>query len=109
MKKSTIFFAACFMATSMSAQFAEFDATFDLQHADIVAADIDNDGDLDIITSGEGGGAVKNAIFINNAGTYDTDNQYLLGFYAHQAGDYRCYYSKANGETFALDLTIPIT
>lgn len=30
----------------------------------------------------------------------DTNNQYLLGFYAHQAGDYRTIYSKANGETF---------
>lgn len=85
MKKSTIFFAACFMATSMSAQFAEFDATFDLQHADIVAADIDNDGDLDIITSGEGGGAIKNAIFINNAGTYTlqgTENVITPGHFA---------------------------
>ena len=39
------------MATTMNAQFTDFDATFDLQHADIVAADIDNDGDLDIITN----------------------------------------------------------
>ena len=85
MKKSTIFFAVCFMATTMNAQFTDFDATFDLQHADIVAADIDNDGDLDIITSGEGGGVVKNAIFINNAGTYTlqgTENVITPGHFA---------------------------
>jgi hypothetical protein len=70
MKKSTLFLAGLFAVTTASAQFLQFDATFDLQHNDIVAADIDNDGDLDIIVSGEGGGAVKNAIFINNAGTY---------------------------------------
>ena len=70
MKKSTLFFAGLFAVSTASAQFVQFDETFDLQHDDIVAADIDNDGDLDIIVSGEGGGAVKNAIFINNAGTY---------------------------------------
>ena len=30
----------------------------------------------------------------------DTNSQYLLDFYAHQAGDYRTIYSKAKGETF---------
>jgi len=71
MKKFTLFFVAIFMAFSMKAQFAQFDATFDTQHADIVTADIDNDGDLDIIVSGETGGpVVRNAIFINNSGAY---------------------------------------
>ena len=74
MKKFTLFFVAIFMTFSMKAQFAQFDATFDTQHADIVTADIDNDGDLDIIVSGEVVVAdvpiVKNAIFINNSGTY---------------------------------------
>lgn len=70
MKKSTLFFAAMFAFITANAQFTEFDATFDLQHADIVAVDIDNDGDLDIIVSGEGGGVAKSAIFINNGGTY---------------------------------------
>lgn len=70
MKKSTLFFAAMFAFITANAQFTEFDATFDLQHADIVAVDIDNDGDLDIIVSGITGQSVKNAIFINNGGTY---------------------------------------
>ena len=35
------------------------------------------------------------------AGAFDdTNSQQLLGFYAHQAGDYRCIYSKAKAETF---------
>ena len=76
MKKFTLFFMTFFMVISMKAQFVEFDATFNPQHSDIVTADIDNDGDLDIIVSGEGdkaGGGMeaKNAIFINNGdGTY---------------------------------------
>lgn len=71
MKKCILFSVACFLTTVASAQFTMFDAAFDAQHADIVTADIDNDGDYDIIVSGEvGGPIVKNAIFINNAGTY---------------------------------------
>jgi len=71
MKKCILFTAACFATTMASAQFAQFDATFETQHADIVTADIDNDGDFDIVVSGEiGGPTVKSAIFLNNAGTY---------------------------------------
>lgn len=70
MKKCILFSVACFFSLIASAQFTMFDAAFDVQHADIVTADIDNDGDLDIIVSGEvGGPTVKNAIFINNAGS----------------------------------------
>ena len=86
MKKFTLFFVAFFMAISMKAQFVEFDATFDTQHADIVTADIDNDGDLDIIVSGEvGGPIVRSAIFINNGGTYvlqGTENVIVPGHFA---------------------------
>jgi hypothetical protein len=86
MKKFTLFFVAIFMAFSMKAQFAQFDATFDTQHADIVTADIDNDGDLDIIVSGETGGpVVRNAIFINNSGAYTlqgTENVITPGHFA---------------------------
>ena len=86
MKKFTLFFVAIFMAFSMKAQFAQFDATFDAQHADIVTADIDNDGDLDIIVSGEiGGPVVRNAIFINTSGTYTlqgTENVITPGHFA---------------------------
>ena len=71
MKKCILFTLACFVSAIASAQFTMFDAAFEVQHADIVTADIDNDGDLDIIVSGEIGGPIaKNAIFINNAGTY---------------------------------------
>lgn len=86
MRKFTLFFMALFMVVSMKAQFAQFDATFDTQAADIVAADIDNDGDLDIIVSGEVGGPIaKNAIFINNGGTYalqGTENVITPGHFA---------------------------
>jgi len=85
-----------FFAISVAnAQFAQFDATFDMQHGDVVAADIDNDGDFDIIVSGETGGnpkTVKNAIFINNAGTYTlqgTDNVITPGHFADiKIGDF---------------------
>ena len=86
MRKFTLFFMALFMVISMKAQFAQFDATFDTQAADIVTADIDNDGDLDIIVSGEVGGPIaKNAIFINNGGTYalqGTENVITPGHFA---------------------------
>lgn len=70
MKKITFFFAACFVVMTANAQFAEFDASFNMQHGDIVAVDVDNDGDLDIVVSGRTGSTPKSAIFINNAGTY---------------------------------------
>jgi len=58
-----------------------------MQQGDVVAADIDNDGDLDIIVSGETGNpvTVKNAVFINNAGTYTlqgTENVITPGHFA---------------------------
>ena len=85
MKKTTLFFAGCFVAMSMNAQFAQFDETFDMQQGDIVAVDIDNDGDLDIVVSGTIGGDAKSAIFINNGGSYTlqgSENVIIPGHFA---------------------------
>ena len=57
------------------AQYHHFDAALGLQHADVTTADIDNDGDLDIISSGvtkEGTVTVaKSFVYINNNGAYE--------------------------------------
>lgn len=59
---------------SLSAQFVQFNTANGMQHADIVAADIDHDGDLDIIVSGvttENNLQVpKSMIYINNNGVF---------------------------------------
>lgn len=59
----------------VKAQYSHFDASAGMQHADITTADIDNDGDLDIIASGEvteGGVLVaKSVIYVNNNGAYE--------------------------------------
>lgn len=58
-----------------NAQYSHFDAALGLQHADITTADIDNDGDLDIIASGvasEGSTLVpRSYIYTNNNGAYE--------------------------------------
>lgn len=59
----------------VAAQYSHFDASLGLQHGDITTADIDNDGDLDIIVSGvntESGVQVpKSYIYMNNGGAYE--------------------------------------
>jgi len=59
----------------VSAQFSHFDASAGMQHADITTADIDNDGDLDIIASGvvteNSVEVAKSVIYINNNGAYE--------------------------------------
>ncbi len=86
MKKLILFSVACLAFSMANAQYVDFDAAFNAQHADIVAVDIDNDGDLDIVVSGEiGGPLAKNAIFINNAGSYTlqgTENVITPGHFA---------------------------
>jgi hypothetical protein len=55
----------------MQAQFVDFGESYDIQKGDFAVGDIDNDGDLDIIFSGENnGGAEKGAILINNNGIF---------------------------------------
>lgn len=67
------------------AQYSHFDAALGLQHADITAADIDNDGDLDIVASGvvpEGTSQVsKSYIYMNNNGTYQLQGTSGAGYY----------------------------
>jgi hypothetical protein len=53
---------------SLQAQFVEFGTDYDIQRGDFAVADIDSDGDLDIIFSGENNGdplLEKGAILIN--------------------------------------------
>ncbi|MDR2804285.1 MAG: FG-GAP-like repeat-containing protein, partial [Dysgonamonadaceae bacterium] len=58
--------------TSLQAQFIDFGISYDIQKGDFAVADIDNDGDLDVVFSGENnGGAERGAILINDgAGNY---------------------------------------
>ncbi|HLP05552.1 MAG TPA: VCBS repeat-containing protein, partial [Paludibacter sp.] len=72
MKKNILFAAFCFLAGTANAQFTFFDPNLNIQFADIVAVDIDNDGDLDVVASGETrtSPAPASAIFINNGGTF---------------------------------------
>ncbi|MDP4240152.1 MAG: VCBS repeat-containing protein, partial [Bacteroidota bacterium] len=78
MKKTTLFVAIFAIAmTAKSQQFVPFSPDFHVRHADIVAADINNDGNLDIIVSGEAqqGDPIQSAIFINNGNnTYTLQN-----------------------------------
>jgi hypothetical protein len=76
MKKTMLFVAVFAIAiTAKSQQFVPFSSTFHVRHADIVAMDVNNDGKLDIIVSGESqtGDPIQSAIFINNG-----DNTYTL-------------------------------
>lgn len=58
----------------LQAQFFQFDQMSGLIHADIVSVDIDNDGDLDVIVSGEttenNVKISKSIIYINDKGTF---------------------------------------
>lgn len=72
----TIHLLAALCCTNLCiAQYIHFDAGIGMQHADITTADIDNDGDMDIIASGvvtEGGAQVaKSVIYMNNNGVYE--------------------------------------
>ena len=75
MKKITLLVAVTAIALTASAQFVPFLTTFHVRNGDIVAADVNNDGKLDIIVSGEpqAGDPIQSAIFINNG-----DNTYTL-------------------------------
>jgi hypothetical protein len=55
----------------VAAQVTIKNLNFDVQHADVSFVDIDNDGDLDILVSGETGGTRKLQLFKNDgAGNY---------------------------------------
>jgi len=63
----------CFLV--VSAQFIEFESTIGMQHADIVTVDVDNDGDFDVVASGEitenGVNVAKSVTFSNNNGVFE--------------------------------------
>lgn len=75
MKKFTLLLAVIAIALTANAQFVPFSTDFHVRHADIVAVDVNNDGNLDIIVSGEPqqGDPIQSAIFINNG-----NNTYTL-------------------------------
>ncbi len=68
MKKSLqlLLFFACLAVTRASAQFTITNLNFSVQHADVAAVDINGDGDLDIIISGEDTTARKLQLFYND-------------------------------------------
>jgi len=65
MKKQTFIGVFALLSLAINAQYAHLPAPFDTQHADVTTADIDADGDLDIIVSGTNG-ATNHAIFLND-------------------------------------------
>ena len=77
MKKITFLMATAFVLLSgkAQAQFAEISSDLDPQTGDIVAADINNDGLLDIVFSGRTENVVKGGVFINRGnGVYEDCN-----------------------------------
>ncbi len=74
MKKKLLFlFGVGLMSTypSFSQPFTVTNLNFPIQHADISVVDIDGDGDLDIVVTGEDGGIKKLQVFKNNGtGTF---------------------------------------
>jgi hypothetical protein len=74
MKKNLLFLVGMGLITSLplSAQtFTVRNLNFPVQHADITSLDVDGDGDLDILVSGEDAGARKLQLFLNSGvGTF---------------------------------------
>lgn len=66
MKRYFFMLSALFAFTAVQAQYVDFGAQYAFQKGDFAAGDIDNDGDLDLIFSGENGGAENGAIMIND-------------------------------------------
>ncbi len=73
MKKNLLVLALCYFFSSslLNAQLTIKNLNLDVQHADVSAVDIDKDGDLDILISGESGPDRKLQLFKNDgAGNY---------------------------------------
>lgn len=77
MKKITFLMATAFVLLSgkAQAQFAEISSDLDPQTGDIIAADINDDGLLDIVFSGRTENVVKGGVFINRGnGVYEAQS-----------------------------------
>ncbi len=72
MKKNLLFLLcfALFAGKQSRAQFTVTDLGLEVQHADISAVDLDNDGDLDIVISGQ---LNMLGVYKNNGGTFTLD------------------------------------
>ncbi|MFB6340326.1 FG-GAP-like repeat-containing protein [Saccharicrinis sp. FJH62] len=72
MKRILLALCSLFVLTLGHAQFVDFGEDYDIHKGDFAVGDIDDDGDLDIIFSGENNGGVeKGAIMINDgSGTF---------------------------------------
>lgn len=67
MKRNLLLLGALFLISVAHGQFVDFGTDYDIQRGDFAVADIDNDGDLDIIFSGENNGGIeKGAILVND-------------------------------------------
>lgn len=67
MKRYLLLLKTLFVLFALQAQFVNFGEDYDIHKGDFAVADIDNDGDLDIIFSGENNaGQEKGAILIND-------------------------------------------
>lgn len=89
MRKFTFLFIGLMAVFAINAQ--TIDLGIGIQHADITAADVDGDGDLDIVASGDDGGVKKAGYFINNGdGTFpDSTFSFVpVSFTSFDWGDY---------------------